>query len=83
MRIDMPDTNRIDMGVTVPDAVLGRNEDVPIDLLSGSYIAPINGEAGGLMGSAGANIPTGSHTMPTWMAIWDEENSERFDRHGS
>lgn len=26
------------------------------------------------MGSAGANIPTESHTMPTWIAIWDEKN---------
>jgi len=35
------------------------------------------------MGSAGANIPTESHTMPTWIAIWDEKNSERFDPPGS
>ncbi len=30
------------------------------------------------MGSAGENIPSESHTMPTWIAIWDEKNSERF-----
>ena len=72
----------------------GRNEDVPIDLLSGSYIAPINGEAGGLMGSAGANIPSESHAMPTWIAsgmygrgvpleVRKEKNSEQFDLRGS
>ena len=35
------------------------------------------------MGSAGENIPSESHTMPTWIAIWDEKNSERFAPHGS
>jgi hypothetical protein len=61
----------------------GRNEDVPIDLLSGSYIAPINSEAGGLMRSAGASIPSESHAMPTWIAIWDDKNSEQLDPPGS
>ena len=46
------------------------------------------------MGSAGANIPSESHAMPTWIAsgmygrgvpleVRKEKNSEQFDLRGS